>query len=226
MTCISLVCTVHEEKGVANASELFAILEHLRPEVIFLEVPRAAFDDYIKASSGQSLESKAIGRYQKSFQAELVPADLPTPGEDFFKNNQYLFERIEAASYEYRRLIDLHSSQVRAHGFAYLNSEQCANLWTDVYTEILSAIGRIADQRLVELYKLWNETIDLRDQEMVKNIQKYCRDRTFDRGVFLVGASHRKSIMQRSKEPSTADVPRIRWDFDLCVSPTNRGHWA
>src|SRR5947208_862674 len=46
MNSVSLVGTVHDEFGRANVSELRAILERIRPEVIFLEVPLAAFDDY------------------------------------------------------------------------------------------------------------------------------------------------------------------------------------
>jgi hypothetical protein len=38
MNCVSLICTVHE-LGLANVSELRAILDRIQPEVIFLEVP-------------------------------------------------------------------------------------------------------------------------------------------------------------------------------------------
>ena len=46
MSCISLICTVHEETGLANVSGLRAIVERIQPDVIFLEVPPAAFGDY------------------------------------------------------------------------------------------------------------------------------------------------------------------------------------
>jgi hypothetical protein len=209
---VSLVCTVHEEKGLANVSNLCVILERIRPEVIFLEIPPAAFDDYVKTYSRQNLESNAARRYRESHQVELIPVDLPTPGEDFFKNNQYLFERIEETSREYRRLIDLHSTYVGQYGFAYLNSEHCSNLWSDVYKEMLSTIGRIGDSRLVELHELWNKTHDLRDWGMLKNIRNYCGENTFDRGVFLVGASHRQSLIDKSRDQSGLDS-RVRWDF-------------
>ena len=56
MRCISLVCTVHEETGLANVSGLHAIVEHIQPEVIFLEVPPAAFEDHYENCSRQNLE--------------------------------------------------------------------------------------------------------------------------------------------------------------------------
>jgi hypothetical protein len=42
MNCVSLVCTVHKDVGLANVSALYAILGRIQPAVIFLEVPPAA----------------------------------------------------------------------------------------------------------------------------------------------------------------------------------------
>jgi hypothetical protein len=52
MTRISLIGTVHGESGRANVSALVAILERIRPEVIFLELPTDAFEDKHWASPG------------------------------------------------------------------------------------------------------------------------------------------------------------------------------
>jgi hypothetical protein len=84
MGSVSVVCTVHEEMGLANVSELRAILERIQPEVIFLKVPPAAFDDYYENCSRQNLESKAVREYRQGPQVDLVPVDLPTPTADFF----------------------------------------------------------------------------------------------------------------------------------------------
>ena len=64
MNCVSLVCTVHEEMGLANVSALRAILERIQPEVIFLEVPPEAFDDFYKICRRENLESKAVRQYR------------------------------------------------------------------------------------------------------------------------------------------------------------------
>ena len=222
MNCVSLVCTVHDEKGLANVSELRAILERIRPEVIFLEVPPAAFDEYFEICSRENLESIAVRKYRESHQVALVPVDLPTPGEDFFRNNQYLFKRIEEKSHEYCRLIDWDSTYVSTYGFAYLNSEHSSKLWSGVYREMLSTIRRIDDSRLVELYELWNKAIDLREKEMMNNIQKYCRENTFDRSVFLAGAAHRQRIIDKSREQSAVDSTGMQWDFASWLSQMTR----
>jgi len=75
---------------------------------------------------------------------------------------------------------------------------------------MLSTIGRIDDPRLIEIFELWTETIDLRETEMMKNIEEYCRVNTFDRSAFLVGAAHRQPIIDRSRESKS-----VQWDFSV-----------
>lgn len=146
MTRVSVVGTVHEEQGHAGVSGLLAILERIRPEVIFLEIPAAAFDDYSDGTRS-NLESTAARRYRELHDAELVPVDLPTPENEFFRNSQYLYERVEKASPEYRQLIDWDSQQIHAEGFAYLNSERCNKLWSDVHEAMLATIEKLGDPR-------------------------------------------------------------------------------
>ena len=215
MNSVSLVGTVHDELGRANVSELRAILERIRPEVIFLEVPLAAFDDYYVICSRGNLESIAVRRYRDSHQVKLGPVDRPTPAGEFFENAEHLRKRIWEESPEYRQLIAWDSACISAHGFAYLNSEGCSNLWSDIYKEMLSAIRRIDDSRLVEIFELWKETIDLRENEMMKNIEKYCEANTFDKGAFLVGAAHRQPIIDKSKVQSSVDSNSMQWDFSV-----------
>src|SRR5258708_13862925 len=222
MNCVSLVCTVHEEQGLANVSELHAILARIRPEVIFLEVPRAAFDDYYEIFNRENLESNAVRQYRESHQVELVPVDLPTPEQEFFENLEYLRIRIRETSPEYRQLINWDSANVRKYGFAYLNSEHCSKLWSDVYKEMLSTIRRIGDSRIVEIYESWKETIDLREEEMMKNTQRHCRENTFDKSGFLVAAPHTHAIIDKPRKQSAIDSTRIQWDFPSCMSQTTR----
>ena len=122
MSSVSLVCTVHEEKGAATVSGLLEILKRLQPEVIFAEMPPEAVEDYFTTCARSNLESNAIRRYVDGHEVRIIPVDLPTPDEVFFRNNKYLFERIEQQSAEYCRQIDLHSAYVSEYGFAYLNS--------------------------------------------------------------------------------------------------------
>jgi len=212
MKRVSLVGTVHEEAGLASISGLLGILERITPEVIFLEIPSAAFDDYLSGTRS-NLESTAVLRYRAIHHVDLVPVDLPTPEDTFFRQNQDLFERIERTSPEYCRLVDWHSQYVRAYGFAYLNSDHCSKLFSELHEAMLSAIRELADNRLAERYQLWRSTNELRDLEMMKNIEEYCQNNASDNGVLLVGAAHRQSIRDKSREGSAARSSVLHWEF-------------
>src|SRR5687768_13999201 len=100
MKRVSVVFTEHEDNGLANVSGLLEILERIKPEVIFLECPPAAFNDYLKGTHAK-LESTAINRYREIHPVELVPVDLPTPEAAFFANHRDLIERIARTGPEY-----------------------------------------------------------------------------------------------------------------------------
>jgi hypothetical protein len=131
MKRVTVVGTVHEEKGRANISGLLAILGRIRPEVIFLEIPAAAFDDHFNGNGG-NLESTAVARYCENHRVDLIPVDPPTPDADFFAKHQHLHKRMGRTSPDYRRLVDWHSENVSARGFAYLNSKDCSDLFSQL----------------------------------------------------------------------------------------------
>ena len=215
MKRVSLVGTVHKEKGLASPSALLAILERIRPEVLFLEASSEASGDYLNAT-GKDLESAAVSRYREIHHVDLVPVDLPMPDAELFQfmgDNAYLFKTIERRSPEYCRLVDEYSQEVRAHGFAYLNSERCSTHWSKVREAALAAIEELAYPRFTELYERWIGTNELREKHMMKSIEDYCRKTTFSNGVFLVGAAHRQSLIDKSREQRGADSSTILWDF-------------
>lgn len=211
MKRIAVVGTVHEETGLANVPGLLAILERIKPELIFLEIPSAALDDYLNGSRS-NLESVAVCRYRAEHVVGLVPVDLPMPQEDFFTNNQDLFERIERTSPDYCRLVDWHRQYVRAHGFAYLNSEHCGDLFSQLRQATDTAIESLADQRLAELYDLWIRTNTLRDEAMTRNIESHCRQTSFSSAALLVGAAHRRSILTLSRSEPGAAPSTVLWE--------------
>ena len=215
MRRVSLVGTVHKEKGLANASALLAILERIKPDVLFLEAPSDAAGDYLSAT-GKELESAAVSRYREIHLVDLVPVDLPIPDAELFQflgDNEYLFRTIERRSPEYCRLVDESSQDVCEHGFAYLNSERCGTHWSNVHEAARAAIEELAYPRLTEFYERWIGFNQRREKHMMKSIEDYCRKTTFSNGVFLVGAAHRQSLIDKSREQRGADSSIIQWDF-------------
>jgi hypothetical protein len=140
MNCVSLVCTVHEETGLVSVSELNAILERIRPEVIFLEAPAEPFDAFDLICMQDNLESKGVRQYRERHQVKLVALDLPTPSAEFFSNYEELRRRVRRVSPEYRRLMQSDDDCIREYGFVYLNSEDCGELWARVYEDMVRSI--------------------------------------------------------------------------------------
>jgi hypothetical protein len=213
MKRVSVVGTVHEEKGAASVSLLLAILERIKPEVIFLEIPPAAFDDFLTGTRS-NLESTAASRYRENYRVDLIPVDLPTPEDEFWSNTGALFSTIKRTSPEYRQLIDWDSRYVSEHGFAYLNSERCSELWSHIYGAIRTAIERLPDRsRLGDFYDSWIRTNERRDRAMMQNIENHCRQGSFNSAAFLVGAAHRRSIVNLSRSEPGSASSTIQWDF-------------
>ena len=209
MPRVLLVSTIHEEQGLANISELHAILESIRPEVVFLEIPEPAFPDY-NDGVRSNLESNAVRRYGERNDVVLVPVDLPTPDASFFRDLSYLDRRVTAASAAYSQLIDKNSYQVASYGFPYLNSQQSSQAWSDIYGAMHAAIQRLAhDSRLAEIFEDWKHRNDLRESAMLQKIDKYFLDNPFDNGVLLVGAAHRQPILEKSWDRCGTDALRI-----------------
>ncbi|HEV8335457.1 MAG TPA: hypothetical protein VGR67_03475 [Candidatus Polarisedimenticolia bacterium] len=219
---VSVVGTVHEEQGLANVSELHVILERIRPEVIFLEIPSAAFDDFLDGTRS-NLESIATRRYRDTHNVVLVPVDLPTPGEEFFRNFEYLRERVRNASTDYRRLIGWDNHYISDYGFAYLNGQRCSELWSEIYAAMQAAIEQLEDHKLIEIFDSWKHTNELRDRAMLKNIEDYCTLNPPENGVFLVGAAHRRSLANKSREGRGVGSLRIEWDFSGFLDVVKEG---
>jgi hypothetical protein len=207
---VTVFGTVHEPSGLANAAELQVILRRLQPSVIFAEIPPTHADEYVDGSH-DTLESIAVAAYRQSHEVIVVPVDLPKPHEGFFADAQWLFNTVERTSHGYRRMVDQHGVDTRTGGFPYLNSSRCIQAWADIYEEVHATVEWIGDHRLREIYELWVGANENRDRKMMGNIEDYCVRHGFDHGVFLVGAAHRGSIVDKARTPKRTSAVRIEW---------------
>lgn len=219
MKRVSVVFTEHEESGVATIAELLAILERIAPEVIYLECPPAALDSYFTDSHGK-LERMAVARYREGRSLELIPVDLPTPEASLFVKYHDLIDRISRTGPELDQLASWHRQYVEAHGFAYLNSPHCSDLFAKRHRAMLSAIAKVGDRDLAECYESWVRTNRLRESAMVTNIQNHCQTASFSGAAFLVGAAHRRSIIDLSTNGSEDASNNVQWDFSSFLVAT------
>ena len=210
---ITLICTVHEEKGICNLNELYKIIEKINPEIIFEEIPPSAFDAYYKDKNRNNLETNTINKYLESHQIEHIPVDYFNIPTSFFEDNGYMHKRVEAINFEYRKLIDTHSSYVEQYGFKYLNSIDCNNIHNKLYNTIEKALQKINDDKLFETYKLWNDVIEKREYEMINNINIYSKEHRFNRGLFFIGAAHRESIINKIQKHAGTEYVKLNWNY-------------
>ncbi len=213
MKCISLVGTVHQETGLASISGLQTILERIRPEVIFLEMPSAALDAFFNGTR-RNLESSAVNLYRERHDVELVPVDLPTPDEEFFRDIRDLTDTIKRTSPTCSRLFYRDTHYLRTYGFAYLNSDHYTRLWAELYEAMLTAIEDLGDHRFLKVYQTWTDINERREKEMIRRVEDYSVQNSFGRGALLVGAAHRQPIIDKSRMGNRAGVPTIQWDLD------------
>lgn len=212
MQTIWVVFTIHEEMGFASAPSLFNFLDWYQPDVIFLELPPSAFNAFYGLCNPRSnLESRAVIPYrQQRPTVKLVPVDLVVP-ENFERESKAFIERLAAESPDLCQLLDEKNSDERELGFPYLNSAESSQRWARIYAVMEATIYQLQDPELTEHFESWNRTHEHRDQVMLDNIRQYCREHTFDKAVFLVGAAHSRSIIEKVKPPDGGDPDGIQW---------------
>jgi hypothetical protein len=215
MNHVSLICTVHGEIERANVAGLHAILARVQPDVIFLEVPEASFSEYYVACSEHNLESRAVNQYRSGRPVRLVPVDLPTPEREFFEDHEHLHNRVLEESFQYRQLLMTNHARIQKYGFAYLNSDFCDKHWLDTYGEMLAVVRRLGDPRLLSIYDCVVRKLEARDAEMISRILNFCKSSVFEKGAFLVGAEHRRRIVELAKEQLSASPASIQWDWKV-----------
>lgn len=209
---ITLICTQHAEKGACNFNQLYQIVERIQPNVIFEELPRSALEDYYVNKTRTNLETRTIIAYLEGHQIKHIPVDLELGLSSFFEQNGKLHRRVEANSYDYRALVDCNSKYTFQYGFRYLNSEYSIKNHAETYDVIEKTLEKLNDEKLFQIYEYWNEVIEKREQEMIRNIYQYCHDFVFERGLFFIGAAHRKSIIEKIK--TQFEDSNVSWNHE------------
>lgn len=64
------------------------------------------------------------------------------------------------------------------------------------------------------MYSEWLNQNDNRENEMVKNIYNYCYRSNYGKALFLVGAAHRKSLINKISKFEINKKQNLDWIFD------------
>lgn len=216
MTNITLIATVHKERGNCNSIELLKIIEKIAPDVIFEEHCPNEFSKIYGGLRTDSLETSAIKLYKQNHSVIHYPVDLD--GNDLIdiplKNDITEMFRIFANVPQYDELENHRTYLTARNGFRYLNSNQFNEL-----SELKSAyenkiLARINQEKWFQIYNRLLNINDLRETEMIKNIYNYCNEGKFNQALFLIGAGHRNSIMDKISKLETKNKPNLKWNFN------------
>jgi hypothetical protein len=205
---------LHGDCGSVTVAALVTLLERLSPEVVFAEIPKAHAARYADGSHG-NLESLAVADFSRRHRVSVVPVDRDEPSEEFFRVTRELFELVERSSRDYRTLVDHQSECVKQGGLPFLNSSASAQALFNIHNEVRATIEWVRAPHLHAVYDMWLDEIELRDQEMLANITQYAAESALASGVFLVGAAHRKSIIEKVLSDRGTGRSPVEWQFEL-----------
>ena len=200
---IRLVCTFHSESGKCNADELYKIIEHINPDVVFEELTPYLYDIiYNKNILDESAppEVKCIRKYKQQHNIKNIPVDNEVDS-NFTNEIDFLFSSFK--KYNIYNEIEIEQIKLVAQeGFAYLNSENCSKLFEKqrITEKQLLAFEGINKFKLNNIYKTFYEEQDNRENEMLRNIYTYSKENNYNQAVFLIGAAHRSSIIRKIAE--------------------------
>jgi len=209
---ITLINSVHTELGKCNSYELYKIIERIRPEVIFEELPPDIFDIYDEGQTPASLEAKTIKEYLKNHRIEHVPVDTYETTEIKYEDTAF-YNNIFNTNIEYINLLRQQLFMMNQYGFWFLNSNQSVELIERLHFVEENVITNMNDEKLSCIYSSLRELHDKRENEMLKNIYRYCGEHEFDRGLFLIGSAHRKSIINKIQEYEKTAELKLNWNY-------------
>lgn len=209
---ITLVSSNHGESGRCNSDELYEIIESINPDVIFEELPEKSFNNYYNGNpSSLPLEVKCIKKYLQNHNPKHIPVDIADPNRSALEI--LMFEKFERDN-EYKKVKYEHLLLRQQKGFEYLNSNKCIDLvekWILVEKRILEFATNKDIFR--DTYKLFYEDVDNRENAMLQNIYNYSKENHYHQAVFILGAGHRKSIINKIEDYKKLKDFKLNWKF-------------
>jgi len=220
MNKISLISTIHRENGLASSENLYSILKHISPELVFIELPKNKHTDYFTKFTLRTLESDAINIFRKHNVVKIVLVDSVEPDTSIFKEIYFLFDEIHNNSQYLAGILGHIHQFICQYGFPYLNSNKHYEHLTAQKEEEHKTVQELNNRKLIELYEMWNNIHSQREIEMLNNIHVYSTKHSFNNAVFLVGSAHSHPIIKKAQETRLQPIIeafKFREDFNAIL---------
>jgi len=226
---ITLIGTIHSENGQCNSDELYKIIESINPEVIFDELPprfsNMFYSDTFDIHYAKSillnrqppvlpLEVKCIKKYKQNYDIKIFPVDIDLLKKSNKYQQEIYFMISTFLEYEdFKNLDNEKETLIVQEGFHYLNSDKFLD-----YLEKKEVIEKkiiesdFHKNRLVEIYNIFHsEQYHKRENAMLQKIYYYSKENQYNQAVFLIGAEHKKSILQKITEYEKLSDIKLDW---------------
>lgn len=211
MYSITLISTMHSERGKCNADELLKIIESIAPDVIFEELPPDLFNILYKTNKfldSEPPEVKAVKRYLLNHNINNFPVDIPFNIE-LSNEIDFMFNTFKKYNV-YKEIEDEESKLIKIYGFDFLNSKKCEDLCEKKRIKEIELMENIMHKDiLLRIHKSFCEEQDKREYAWIQNIYNYSTENQFSQALLLTGSGHRKSLGQKIEKDNLG----LNWTF-------------
>jgi hypothetical protein len=210
---ITLVCTHHSEYGKCNSDELYKIIDSLRPDIIFEELPQNLFDKFYKGNEipYEPPEVKSVKRYIKDHTISNFPVDIDVSNSLSVNQIKYMFSTFNKYAI-YSKIEEDQKKMFFQEGYGFLNSKQNEELVEKKKSLEKSLIEiQINKDQLCRIHELFYQEQHNREDEIIKNIYNYSEQIAYNQGLLLLGSGHRKSIFEKMKKYKSESKVKLNW---------------
>lgn len=212
---ITLICSVHSERGKCTSDALLEIISAISPDVIFEEISSDLFEEFYQKNNNPNLplEVKCIKKYLESHNTKHLPVDLDVSPDLSTNDINYMFGTFKKY-HAYKKLDLEHNSLVAQKGFSFLNSKESLEIFEKKRILERNLMGfDINKNILTNIYRLFHEEQDNREHAMLQNIYNYSLDNQYNQAVFLVGSAHLGSMISKITKYKQKEKLKLNWEF-------------
>lgn len=210
---ITLVSTLHSERGICNSNELYRIFESLSPEIIFEEMCPDLHDRFYNKNQipFETLETKAVKMYLLNNNAQNVPVDIDPDPNISMHDIQHMFSTFKKYAV-YSRLEDEQYIKTEKEGFSFLNSQEFIDLNQKKKLVEIELLEFMSKQLLLHrIHKQFYNEQETREYKWLENIYEFSSSHSYEKAIFYCGASHRESVLQKIDSYKVKYGPNLNW---------------
>lgn len=211
---ITLICTAHKIIGKCNPDELYKIIQEINPEVIFEEIDFSRTKDYYRNQYVKTIETLVIVKYLQNYNCVHIPVETYDIPDSYIKNEDFL-NKLFANNNIYNELNKKVIDGTKEEGFLFLNSNECSDIFEEIIHYKENYVNNANDENVSNIYKSWLAIENNRESEMLENIYDYSIKNNYNSALFITGARHRKSFINKINEYEINYKIKLSWKLNL-----------